>query len=49
MGNSWGLGIAGDVNFHSVPGDLVVRPPGQNDDENWSGVSFGLLLSATLN
>jgi hypothetical protein len=41
VGNSWGLGIAGDVNFHSFPEDGV--------DNNWNGISFGVLFSATLN
>ena len=41
VGNSWGLGVAGDINFHSFPQDGV--------DDNWSGVSFGVLFSATLN
>jgi hypothetical protein len=41
VGNSWGLGIAGDMNFHSMPQDGV--------NDNWDGVSFGVLFSATLN
>ena len=41
VGNSWGLGIAGDINYHSFPADGV--------DENWDGISFGVLFSATLN
>ena len=41
VGNSWGLGVAGDINYHSLPQDGV--------DDNWDGVSFGVLFSATLN
>lgn len=41
VGGSWGLGLAGAFGYHSVPDDLF--------DENWSGVSFGLRFSATLN
>ena len=41
VGNSWGLGLAGEVNYHSFGADGV--------DENWDGISFGLLFSATLN
>ena len=41
VGNSWGLGVAGGFSYHSVPdGDI---------DENWSGTSFALRFSATLN
>lgn len=41
VGNSWGLGLAGEVNYHSFSADFV--------DENWDGISFGVLFSATLN
>lgn len=41
VGDSWGLGIAGTLGFHSVPDEFV--------DENWSGTNFGLRFSATLN
>ncbi len=41
VGNSWGLGVAGGVNFHSVPDD--------GSTESFSGTSFGLRFSATLN
>jgi hypothetical protein len=41
VGNSWGLGIAGAVGYHSIPADGI--------DENFSGVSFGLRFTATLN
>src|SRR5262245_38900549 len=41
VGNSWGLGIAGDINYHSMPQDGV--------DDNWNGLSLGVLFSATLN
>lgn len=41
VGNSWGLGVAGAFGYHSIPdGDI---------DENWSGTSFGVRFSATLN
>ena len=41
VGNSWGLGLAGEVNYHSFSADFV--------DENFDGISFGVLFSATLN
>ncbi len=41
VGNSWGLGVAGDINYHSFPEDGV--------DDNWDGLSLGILFSATLN
>jgi len=41
VGNSWGLGVAGDINYHTFPEDGVA--------DNWNGVSFGILFSATLN
>jgi hypothetical protein len=41
LGGSWGLGLSGSFGFHSIPdGDI---------DENWTGNSFALRLSATLN
>lgn len=41
VGNSWGLGVAGAAGYHSIPdGDL---------DESWSGTSFALRFTATLN
>jgi hypothetical protein len=41
VGNSWGLGIAGDLNYHSFPDDV--------SNGNWDGVSFAIRFSATLN
>lgn len=41
VSNSWGLGLAGAVGFHSVPDGGL--------DATWSGPSFGLRFSATLN
>lgn len=41
VGNSWGLGVAGTVGFHSIPDDSI--------DENWSDATFGVRFSATLN
>jgi hypothetical protein len=41
VGNSWGLGIAGAVGYHSIPADGI--------DESFSGLTFGLRFSATLN
>ena len=41
VGNSWGLGVAGDINYHTLPQDGVA--------DNWNGISFGVLFSATLN
>ena len=41
VGNSWGLGLAGGYGYHSF-GDPDV-------DSNWSGSSFVLRFSATLN
>lgn len=41
VGGSWGLGVAGAAGYHSIPdGDL---------DESWSGASFALRFTATLN
>jgi hypothetical protein len=41
VGNSWGLGVAGAFGYHNVAdGDI---------DENWSGTSFVLRFTATLN
>jgi hypothetical protein len=41
LGGSWGLGLSGSFGFHSIPdGDI---------DENWTGNSFALRLSATMN
>ncbi len=41
VGNSWGLGVAGAIGYHSVPE--------KNIDENWSGLSFAVRFTATLN
>ena len=41
VGNSWGLGVAGSMNYHSFSDDVV--------DENWEGISFGIRFSATMN
>ena len=41
VGNSWGLGVAGDVGYHSVPE--------KNIDENWSGLNLAVRFTATLN
>ncbi len=41
VGNSWGLGVAGGVMFHSIPVS--------DTDESWTGVSLGLRFSATYN
>jgi len=41
VGNSWGLGLAAGFGFHSVPD--------KNTDERWTGTSFSLRFSATLN
>lgn len=41
VGGNWGLGLAGAFGYHSIPGGGV--------DENWSGTSFALRFSATLN
>jgi hypothetical protein len=41
VGNSWGLGLAAAVGFHSIPEE--------DADESWSGGSLGLRFSATLN
>jgi hypothetical protein len=41
VGGSWGLGLAGAAGFHSIPdGDV---------DDSWSGASFALRFTATLN
>jgi hypothetical protein len=42
VGDRWGLGVSGVVNFHSVP-------PVDEATENLSGPSFGARLSLTFN
>jgi hypothetical protein len=37
----WGLGLAGGFQYHSIPDGGV--------DESWSGTTFYLAFSATLN
>ena len=37
----WGLGVGGVVNYHSVPDADI--------DEKWSGTSFGIRLTLTMN
>jgi hypothetical protein len=41
LGGSWGLGLSGAFGFHSIPDGEI--------DENWTGNSFALRLSATMN
>jgi hypothetical protein len=41
VGSSWGLGVAGSVGYHSVPE--------KNISENWSGPSFAIRFTATMN
>ena len=41
VGGSWGLGVAGAFGFHSIPDEGI--------DENWSGTSWAIRFSATLN
>lgn len=41
VGGNWGLGLAGCFGYHSIPDGGV--------DANWSGTSFGLRFSATMN
>ena len=41
VGDSWGLGLAGGFTYHSLPE--------KDMDENWSGTSFTVRFSATLN
>lgn len=43
VGNRWGLGVAGGFSYHSIP------EPEPDIDENWSGTSFGVRFSATMN
>ena len=42
VGGSWGLGVAGAFGFHSIPGDDLF-------EEDWSGNSWAIRFSATLN
>jgi hypothetical protein len=42
VGNSWGLGVAVGANLHSVPASDF-------EDKNFSGSSFAIRFSATLN
>jgi len=41
VGNNWGLGVAGDFTYHSIPDPDV--------SENWSGPGFGIRFTATMN
>lgn len=41
VSDRWGLGVGGVVGYHSVPEEDI--------DGNWSGTSFGLRLTATMN
>ena len=41
VSDRWGLGVSGGFGYHSIPEKDV--------DENWSGNSFGIRFSATLN
>ena len=41
VGNEWGLGLAGGLTYHSIADKDV--------SENWSGTSFTLRFSATMN
>lgn len=41
VGRNWGLGVAGSLGLHSIPDPDV--------DENWSGPSFAVRFSATMN
>jgi len=41
VGNSWGLGVAGAVGYHSVPEKVI--------DENWSGFNLAVRFTATIN
>ena len=41
VGGSWGLGVSGSFGFHSIPDGGV--------DENWSGTSWAIRFSATMN
>jgi hypothetical protein len=41
VGNAWGLGVAGGFSYHSLPDPDI--------DESWSGTSFTIRFSATLN
>ena len=40
-GNNWGLGVAVDAGFHSIPDPDI--------PENWKGGHFGIRFSATMN
>lgn len=41
VGRNWGIGVAAGLGMHSVP-----EP---NIDENWSGTSFAIRFTATMN
>ena len=43
VGDNWGLGVAGGFSYHSIP------QPDPEIDENWTGTSFGIRFSATMN
>jgi hypothetical protein len=48
VGNSWGLGVAGNFNYHSLPSNIISVPEDTFTD-NWNGLGFGILFSATMN
>ena len=39
--DQWGLGFAASASYHAIPDESRV--------ENWTGLGFGLRLSATMN
>jgi len=41
VGNSWGLGFAGGFGYHSLPVEGI--------EDKWSGTSFAIRFTATLN
>jgi hypothetical protein len=41
VSDSWGMGVAGGLGFHSVPFTTT--------EVNWSGVSVGVRFTATMN
>jgi len=41
VGKNWGIGVAAGIGLHSIPD--------KNADENWSGTSFAVRFTATMN
>jgi hypothetical protein len=41
VGENWGIGVAGSINYHSIPDPST--------EDNWTGMGFALRFTATMN